>query len=257
MASTNYDEVSADFDQRYARAPYAAVAQVLRAFMQEPRRRVLDVGCGTGHWLGVLAADGHELFGIDPSAGMLARAKTKDFDQRVVRGRAEALAFADARFDRVIMVNALHHFADPRRALREARRVLCPGGALISIGLDPASLLDRWSLYEFFAGTFERDCERYPPAAAVREWMSEAGFAQCTTMLAELIEQHVPAREVLASGALAKNATSQLSELSDAAYAEGLAAVESAARADASRGDTLLLHARLHLFATTGRLIGS
>jgi cyclopropane fatty-acyl-phospholipid synthase-like methyltransferase len=45
MAPTNYDEVAAGFDQRYVRAPYAAVEQVLRAFMQEPERRVLEVGC--------------------------------------------------------------------------------------------------------------------------------------------------------------------------------------------------------------------
>ena len=66
--------------------------------------------------------------------------------------------------------------------------------------------------------------------------------------------EEVPARSALTSGALAKETTSQLSDLSSEAYAAGIAAIEAAAREAEARGETLLLRTRLELHATIGWL---
>ena len=50
---TNYDEVAATYDRRYAEDDYSGIERALIDFLGSPARHVLQVGCGTGHWLSV------------------------------------------------------------------------------------------------------------------------------------------------------------------------------------------------------------
>jgi ubiquinone/menaquinone biosynthesis C-methylase UbiE len=247
--ATNYDEVAPSYDQRYQRHGYAGIATALLELAGAAPKRILELGCGTGHWLELLAANGHRVTGVDPSPGMLAKARPKQTGV-LVRALAEALPFPSGHFDRVVIINALHHFQDPQRAFAEARRVLSPSGALLNIALDPSSELDEWAIYDFFPSTCARDRERYPATRVLRDWLEDLGFADCHTFVAELIEQEVPAKTALTSGALARHVTSQLSELSAEAYSAGIAAIASANAQAEARGETLQLRSRLHLFAT-------
>jgi ubiquinone/menaquinone biosynthesis C-methylase UbiE len=246
---TDYERVarSGDYNRRYDGTRYRDVAAVLSAFVADARR-VLEVGCGTGHWVEFLGS-----VGVDPSRGMLTRAQVRVPHATLVQARGEALPFAVGSFDRVVIVNALHHFSDPGHALREIRRVLSGGGMTV-IGLDPSTGRDRWSLYDFFQGTRDRDRARYPSVQAIRTWMERAGFLRVETRIAETMEETMDARAALAKGALAKETTSQLSELSDEAYGAGIAAIERSASEAESRGEVLLFHNRLELHATTGWL---
>src|SRR2546430_377125 len=139
----DYDSIAARYDCRYDLHEYAGVRDTLRAFVGESRA-ILEVGCGTGHWLTVLNASAESpaegralLAGVEPSPEMIARAHGAAPAARLVRARAEMLPWRDAVFDRVFCVNALHHFADRARFFTEARRVLKPGGGLLTVGKDP------------------------------------------------------------------------------------------------------------------------
>lgn len=89
--------------------------------------RVLDIGCGEGALNAALPAPPpFRLVGVDESATML-RAHPNPH----VRGDAARLPFRDGVFDAAVAVNMLWHLDDPRLALREARRVLAPGGLLL------------------------------------------------------------------------------------------------------------------------------
>jgi SAM-dependent methyltransferase len=101
---------------------HALLARVLRV---EPGERLLDVGCGTGYFTRRFAGGpGPRAVGVDPdlSAVAFARAHATGAES-YCGGRAEALPFRDASFDRVVSVTALCFVADPRRALCEMLRV--------------------------------------------------------------------------------------------------------------------------------------
>ncbi len=104
-----------------------------------PGGRVLDVGCGTGS-LAVRIARLHpsvDVVGLDPDPKALARARRKALSASVAvrldRGYADALPHPDASFDRVLSSFMFHHLRGEEKAamLREARRVLKPGAALL------------------------------------------------------------------------------------------------------------------------------
>ncbi len=91
--------------------------------------RVLDVGCGNGHYLEAIEGRGVGAVGCDLSAGMLASAG----DHRLVRADAGRLPFADASFGAVLAAHMLYHVADVPSTSRELRRVLAPGGSLVAV----------------------------------------------------------------------------------------------------------------------------
>ena len=112
------------------------------------RRRVLDVGCGTGlltAHVAALLAQGRDpgqvvgqVVGIDPLPHRVAIARARALPNMTVEvGRAEDLsAFPDASFDVVYLNSVFHWLPDQERALREARRVVIPGG---QIGISSAA----------------------------------------------------------------------------------------------------------------------
>ena len=109
---TNYDVIADRFDRRYELYRYDGVRDTLNQFLGSARPSTLEVGCGTGHWLQVAAPYASRLAGVDPSMPMLERARRVASAAHLIRARAEMLPCRDASFDRLVCVNALHHFAD-------------------------------------------------------------------------------------------------------------------------------------------------
>lgn len=93
------------------------------------RGRVLDLGCGTGRNLPLLAS-GVIGIGLDPSWEALQRARGRAPRVPVVVGRAEALPFRAASFDTVLSGLVFCSVQDTGRGLREVRRVLGEHGRL-------------------------------------------------------------------------------------------------------------------------------
>ncbi len=95
--------------------------------------RTLDVACGSGRLAARICERGGEGWGVEPSQEMLGISRLVFPASRVVlvRSVAEVLPFRDASFDRVLCQGAVDHFVDPHAFVREAARVLRPGGRLI------------------------------------------------------------------------------------------------------------------------------
>jgi ubiquinone/menaquinone biosynthesis C-methylase UbiE len=249
----NYDAFATTYERRYADYGYPGTVAVLEALvLRRAQPRVLEVGCGTGRWLSLLRELGARVVaGLDASAEMLAQARTRlpSADLRV--GSAEQLPWTDGAFDFVLCNNAIHHFPDKLGFVAEAARVLARGGELLVIGLQPTAV-ERWSIYDYFEGTLERDEQRYPAVQQIEAWMAASGFEHCSTRPVELIDFRWEAATALAEGKLERHVTSQLSLLLPEQYESGIARVREAIGAAEARGETLWLESKFTLFGTTG-----
>jgi demethylmenaquinone methyltransferase/2-methoxy-6-polyprenyl-1,4-benzoquinol methylase len=90
---------------------------------------LLDAGGGTGRVSSHFCTLVSGLVVSDLSHRMLAKAREKDI--RPVQAHAEQLPFEDGFFDRVLVVDALHHFCSQQESLSDLLRVLKPGGRLV------------------------------------------------------------------------------------------------------------------------------
>jgi len=161
-AQTPIDQAIEVYDQQYRDRglrsqrmyPNEALIQFLASrYFDRPvpeRRgiRVLEVGCGSGSNLWMMAKEGFDTFGIDSSPEGIALARNHLQDKWGVAatltvGSFTDLPYADAYFDAVVDVVSLEvlNLADSAVALQEIRRVLKPGGACFSYRLSDHSMM--------------------------------------------------------------------------------------------------------------------
>lgn len=139
-------EVAESYDDFYA-TPHGARVDVLeRAAVDDlltglPRGRLLELGCGTGHWTEHFAQQGFDVMAIDPAEAMLDVARQRHPAVTFVRAAAERLPFADASFTAVAAMAVLEFVVDPAAVVREIGRVLQPGGWFVGGFLNAESVL--------------------------------------------------------------------------------------------------------------------
>jgi SAM-dependent methyltransferase len=253
VGAANYDSIAAGYDRRYALHEYAGVKETLLKFIAggtTPAGAVLEVGCGTGHWLAELSKPARpRLCGVEPSREMIVRARGVVPAAGLARACAESLPWRDATFDRVYCINALHHFGSRAAFFAEARRVLKPGGGLLTVGKDPHVERDSWWVYDYFPPTRDIDRERFARVRTLRGELTLAGFEWSESFECDRIEAVMPASEALATGVVDRAYTSQLTVLPDDEFEAGVARVRAA---DAAAGGQLQLVTDFYLFATIG-----
>jgi ubiquinone/menaquinone biosynthesis C-methylase UbiE len=186
------------------------------------RKRVLDIGCGTGAALAVLAEQFEcTVAGVDPSTGMLEQARRKLPDADLRQGVAEDLPFRDEAFDAALMMTVVQH-VDRRRAFPETRRVLANGGRFVIATPDPAMFPRAW-MAPLFPSYVEIEQRRFPRAQTMEEEVDGAGFS--TVRCVSLSVQRRFTREH-ALERLRRRYASTFDHMSDAEYREGLARAE-------------------------------
>ena len=113
----------------YAKVTYSSLDKMRELAALPTKGRLLDIGGGTGRVTSTLLTDVDEVVIVDVSMGMLKQTHRSTF--RPVCSHSESLPFADNYFERIIMVDALHHVIDQPASAKEMLRVLKPGGRIV------------------------------------------------------------------------------------------------------------------------------
>lgn len=174
-AQAYFADHAAEWDK--IRSLYVAEAEVEAAMLAAVGGRsydlLLDLGTGTGRILELFADRYARGIGIDANHAMLAYARSKL--DRVTHGRANVrqgdlynLPQADASAGAVVMHQVLHFLTDPARAIREAARVLEPGGDLLIVDFSPHEL-------EFLRERYAHDRLGFG-RQTIETWLHDAGL---------------------------------------------------------------------------------
>jgi ubiquinone/menaquinone biosynthesis C-methylase UbiE len=166
----------------------AVAEQTVEALGPMPGARVLDVGCGTGVFLPVLAelvGKTGRVVGLDHATDFLDTALRRMNELgladrvEVTHGDARHLPFAEADFDAAHCERLLMHLDDPTAALHEMRRVVRPGGTVIAAESDWAGLRVDHPDPDAFDALYSRwlrGVQSPSMGLALRRRMSEAGL---------------------------------------------------------------------------------
>ena len=122
-----------DYEPHRPRRPSLAEAVYYRWLRQPPAppgARVLDVGCGGGRYRLFLRDRGYDVAGVEPNE-QAARTLREAFDLEVHAGDLQSAGLPDASFDVITFWWVLEHTHHPIDVLREAHRVLRPGGRIV------------------------------------------------------------------------------------------------------------------------------
>jgi ArsR family transcriptional regulator len=174
-AQTYFRDHAADWDR--IRTLYVADEEVEQAICDAlgkgPFRMLVDLGTGTGRMLELFSASAERALGIDVNRSMLAYARSKlekaGLAKTEVRhGDIYSLALPSGAADAVVMHQVLHYLSDPALAIREAARILAPGGRLLIVDFAPHDLEELRSAHAH---------ERLGFATGqITQWLAESGL---------------------------------------------------------------------------------
>lgn len=136
MAIIDHFDLIAPFYERFIRM--LKIEKLIELLKLPAKGRMLDAGGGTGRVSSRLRSMVDEVVVSDLSHPMLKQAQMKNHIKNrtkngllTVQAHAERLPFPDESFERVLVVDALHHFCDQQKAIHDLLRVLKPGGRIV------------------------------------------------------------------------------------------------------------------------------
>lgn len=239
----DYDQLAATYATNRSAHP-VVMARLYAAIVESQQRAActfLEIGCGTGNYVGALrAATGATAWGVDPSAEMLAVARSRWPDVRFEQGAGEALPLGDGTVDLAFSVDVAHHLADPPASFAATWRVLVPGGRLCTVTDSERIIATRAPLALYWPETVAAELQRYHPIDRLEAWLGRAGFVH---ILAETVEHGYTVTGIEPYRA---RAFSALRLIDDDAFARGLAGLER----DLARGEVRCVSRYVMLWAS-------
>ena len=166
--------------------------QVLADVLPRPLE-VLDLGCGDGVLAEELLAREHRVTGIDLSEEEIRAARARLGNRvHLLKGRAQNMPFARARFDAIVSHLALMLMDDVHDVLSEARRVLAPHGYfafIVGRAADPPPQMV--ALFRFWHELREGRSITFPPPLGDLAWSTREGIAELFSDWADLVLSEV------------------------------------------------------------------
>ncbi|NHJ14359.1 MAG: class I SAM-dependent methyltransferase [Candidatus Thorarchaeota archaeon] len=222
--SIDYDAISKIYDKVRFGEP-EMVYHLLQEKEFSTDSVILDIGCGTGNnTLLFQEATKAQVYGIDPSIGMLHEAIGKARSIHFTQAIAESIPFNDASFDMVFMTEVVHHLQDMEAALSEIHRVLRNRGHLCIATQSHMQIEERMTS-RFFPATVAIDKARYPDIPRIEATLMSLGFRavwsrSCKFAPVTLGEEYL--------NTVSRKGYSMLHKIPEAAFQTGLKALREA-----------------------------
>jgi SAM-dependent methyltransferase len=254
IEKVNYNEISPVYNVRYNVSPLEGVLSFLKNIVETySPKNILEIGCGTGHWLKELSNYEVQLFGGDYSIGMLKQAfRDPIMNIHLFNTDANFLPLRRNSFDLIICVNAIHHFSDKKKFVIDSSSFLKNNGIISIIGLDPRDTNVEWSLYKYFDRTYQIDLNRFPSFDDISRWMEMNRCNRVEKKLVHTVDKIISGRDVLKDHFLDKRGASQLALLSDSEYQNGITKIKSDIEKAESEGKEFEFVIKLNFFSITG-----
>jgi ubiquinone/menaquinone biosynthesis C-methylase UbiE len=194
LVQKKFGDAAADYAASAVHATGPSLARLGELIETKPTWRVLDVATGAGHTALAFAPTVAKVTASDITPEMLQQARKLAKERKlgnVVTAQAQAgdLPFPDTSYHLVTCRLAAHHFPDPRSFVREAARVLIPGGvfALVdNVSPDDADLAARYNGFEKL-----RD-PSHGHALGLGEWQALIDDAGLDLVSSEVMDQDIP-----------------------------------------------------------------
>jgi ubiquinone/menaquinone biosynthesis C-methylase UbiE len=178
MQQIDYNEISKIYDD-VREGDIVIINHFLEEFPVDQSLNVLDIGCGTGNYTGLLQkvtrARNWHIYGIDASEGMINQARLKSSDIIFQKGRAEDILWACDFFDFIYMTDVIHHIPDIHRMFYEIQRVLKNKGKVCIVTQSQGQIEAR-PIACIFPSTVRVDRERYPAIHEIHAAAHDAGL---------------------------------------------------------------------------------
>ncbi|AAL81299.1 class I SAM-dependent methyltransferase [Pyrococcus furiosus DSM 3638] len=164
-----FEKYTERYEEWFERNKFAYLSELNALKSLLPTRECVEVGIGSGRFAAPLGIK----MGVEPSKKMAEIARKRGI--RVIEGVAENLPFEDNSLDCILMVTTICFVDDPEKAIKEAYRVLKPGGYIVIGFVDKESLIGREYEKRKDKSVFYRDA-RFFSAREIMELLERNGF---------------------------------------------------------------------------------
>ena len=164
MHQVNYNEISKIYDDVRS-GDIVLINHFLQEIPGEDGLAILDIGCGTGNTTDIFEKVTRprvfQIYGLEPSEGMIHKARKKNSRILLVQATAEYIPLEDDSFHFIFMTDVIHHIPDIHKMFAEIQRILKPNGR-VCIATQSHQQIAARPIVQFFPGTVRVDQERYP-----------------------------------------------------------------------------------------------
>ena len=222
MKPVNYNEISKVYDD-VRTSDLVLIQRMIQEIPSNSGVRILDLGCGTGNYTDLLQklTQAH-IYGVEPSAGMLEKARHKNPHITFKTGQANTIPFKDNFFNFVYMTDVIHHVPDIKAMFIELWRVLNSDGKGCIVTQSHRQIEAR-PIVKYFPDTANADEERYPDIPEIINSASAQGFRNIKS---EILEEEPLELDGSYLELVRKKGYSMLHLISEDEYKSGLAKLE-------------------------------
>ncbi len=151
---SQFDRVYKRYDKFMEMLNLYKTDEIVQALDLEGSEKIADIGGGTGRIANEVSRHCRKVYVVDESSGMLSMVEEGESVEAV---KADALntGFIDGYFDVVMFTDVIHHIKDQEGAIKEAARILKPGGKILVLDFEKRHIIVRL-LYVFELLVFGR-----------------------------------------------------------------------------------------------------